>query len=192
MAYQLLQKMEEPMRHLFRCTLAIGLLLIITACAGPKIEQDYKPGTEFDSGWTYYEFRGGSSQIEGADYRRLETIAQEILAGQGYQLAPHEPQFYIDITGSTRLATGGGKSLGISIGLPVGSHGSVGVGGSKNLDGEGRQEGVIIVDITNAQTNELIWRGSASGIPLEDFQLAREAQLREVMRKLLAQFPPEK
>lgn len=180
------------MKSLFHSFIVVSVLFFITACAAPKIEQDYKPETEFDPGWTYYEFRGGSSQIQGVDYRRLETIAQEILASEGYQVAPHEPQFYVDITGATRLATGGGKSLGISIGLPVGSHGSVGVGGSKNLDGEGRQEGVIIVDITNAQTNELVWRGSASGIPLEDFELAREAQLREVMRKLLAQFPPEK
>ncbi len=179
------------MRHILKYITAFGALVLITACAGPNIEQDYKPGTKFDPGWTYYEFRGGSSQIEGVDYRRLETIAQDILASQGYQLAPEAPQLYIDITGSTRLATGGGKSLGLSIGLPVGSHGSIGVGGSKNLDGEGRREGVIVVDITNAQTNELIWRGSASGIALKDFELAREAQLREVMRKLLEQFPPE-
>ena len=85
---------------------------------------------------------------------------------------------------------GGGKSVGISIGLPVGNRGSIGLGGSKSLE-DRKQEGVIIVDITDANSNELVWRGSAEGIALRDFELAREQQLRRVIDRLLAQFPPE-
>lgn len=167
------------------------LIFWLTACAGPKVEQDYNPDTDFDRDWVRYDWRGSQSQVPGYDAPRLKRTAEQALMAQGYQLDPDNPDFLVDISALTRAATGGGKSLGLSIGLPVGRHGSVGIGGSKNLDDEQRQEGVIIVDLTEADSGQLLWRGSASGIPLKDFELGRQDQLQQTLERLLAQFPPE-
>ncbi|WP_024461360.1 DUF4136 domain-containing protein [Marinimicrobium sp. LS-A18] len=178
------------MNRLTRLSFVFILLAAVTACAGPKVSQDYNEDTEFDPGWGRYEWRGGTSQIDGVSHSRLQRITEQAMVQRGYRLDPDNPQFYVSVSGTTRAAVGGGKSVGISIGLPVGNSGSIGLGGSKSLE-DRKQEGVIIVDITDAENNELVWRGSAEGIALRDFELAREQQLRKVIDRLLAQFPPE-
>lgn len=167
------------------------LIFWLTACASPKVEQDYNPDTDFDRDWARYDWRGSQSQVPGYDAPRLKRTAEQALTVQGYQFDSDNPDFLVDISALTRAATGGGKSLGLSIGLPVGRHGSVGIGGSKSLGDQQRQEGVIIVDLTEAESGQLLWRGSASGIPLKDFELGRQDQLQQTLERLLAQFPPE-
>jgi len=178
------------MTRVIKLPLILFILASITACAGPKVSQDYNENTEFDPGWGRYEWRGGTSQIDGVSHSRLQRITEQAMVQRGYRLDPDNPQFYVSVSGTTRAAVGGGKSVGISIGLPVGNSGSIGLGGSKSLE-DRKQEGVIIVDITDAESNELVWRGSAEGIALRDFELSREQQLRKVIDRLLAQFPPE-
>lgn len=170
--------------------LAVVALATLVACTGPSYEQDYKPGTDFNSSWERYQWRGGQSQIPGVEHQRIQQVAEQALASQGYAKDPDSPQLLLNLSALTRPATSGNRSLGLSIGLPVGRHGSVGVGGAKSLGNE-RQEGVLILDITHAESRDLIWRGSATGIALKDFNLAREDQLRKALERLLAQFPPE-
>lgn len=177
-------------KRLLLAALLVATMGTLAACAGPKYEQDYKPGTDFDPEWQRYQWRGGQSQVPGVEHQRLQQVADQALAAQGYEQDPENPQLLLNLSALTRPATGGNRSLGLSIGLPVGRHGSVGVGGAKSLDDD-RQEGVLILDITHAESRDLIWRGSATGIPLKDFNLARETQLKSAMEKLLEQFPPE-
>ena len=178
------------MKTSIKVLIALALAVLVTACAGPKFEQDYNPGTQFDRGWGRYEWRGGQSQIPGVEHSRLKRVAQEAMAAKGYRLDNDNPQFYVSLNGATRAARGGGKTLGLSIGLPIGGNAGVGLGGSKSLDNT-NQEGVIVMDFIDAQTDELVWRGSAAGIDLKQFELSREDQLKNLVAKLLAQYPPE-
>ena len=79
--------------------------------------------------------------------------------------------------------------IGIGIGLPIGTNGSIGLGTSSPL-GKGKQEGVMVIDITQAATNTLIWRGNAEAIPLINFTLGAEQKLRASIAELLTPFPP--
>lgn len=172
-------------------TALIGLsLLLIAACASNNFEQDYRPETDFSPDWQRYAWRGGQSQVPGVSQQQLLQVAERALAEQGYEKDEDNPELLLSLSAVTRAATGGGRSVGLSIGLPVGSRGAVGLGGSRNLDNE-KMEGVLILDVTRAEDHELIWRGSAAGIALKDFELARQAQLQQTFHKLLAKFPPE-
>jgi len=172
-------------------TALIGLsLLLLTACASNKLEQDYKPGTEFNPDWQRYEWRGGQSQIPGVHHQQLRQVAERALAEQGYEKDEDTPELILSLSALTRPSTGANRSVGLSVGLPIGTRGAVGVGGSRSLDNE-KMEGVLILDITRAEDNELIWRGSAAGIAMRDFELSRQEQLQQTFHKLLAQFPPE-
>ena len=105
-------------------------------------------------------------------------------------LADTSADLLIDMQVFSRVSTGGNTSIGIGIGLPVGGNGSIGLGTSQIL-GKGKQEGVIVIDITQTSSNTLIWRGNAEGIPLINFSLKAEQKLRESVSKLLAPFPPQ-
>jgi hypothetical protein len=172
-------------------TILIGLLLalILSACAAPKYQQDFKAGTQFSDLKTY-SWRNLDVQIEGASKPQLQRLLDEQLQSQGYQLVQDKPDMLLDMQGFTRVSEGGNTSLGIGIGLPVGSHGSIGLGTDKMI-GQGKQEAVIVLDISRADSNTLVWRGNAEKIPLSHFKLDSEQKLRDSISKLLTQFPPK-
>jgi hypothetical protein len=55
------------------------------------------------------------------------------------------------------------------------------------------EEGTLVLDIVNAKSNQLMWRGSAQAeINRQLKPEEREKRLQEAIGKILAQFPPKK
>lgn len=177
------------MRKLVSTFLMSGLLLLLNACANTKYADDYKTGTDF-SGLKSYSWRAVTVDIGGVDKSFLQNLADEQLRAQGFIPATDNADFFVDMQVFSRVSTGGNTSIGIGIGLPVGTHGNIGLGTGQML-GKGKQEGVIVIDITQANSNQLIWRGNAEGIPLINFSLKAEHKLRVSFSKLLTPFPPQ-
>lgn len=177
------------MRPLVSICLMSGLLLLLSACTNVKYIDDYKTGTDF-SGLKTYSWRAVTIDIGGIDKSFLQNLADQQLRAQGFVPASNNADLLIDMQVFSRASTGGNTSIGIGIGLPVGSHGNIGLGTGQTL-GKGKQEGVIVIDITQTNSNTLIWRGNAEGIPLINFSLKAEQKLRESFSKLLMPFPPQ-
>ena len=173
----------------YNLLLLLILTVILGACASPKYQQDFKEGAKFNDLKTY-SWRSLDIQIEGATRIQLEKLVDEQLLLQGFQRVQDNPDMLLDMQGFTRVSQGGNTSLGIGLGLPIGRHGSVGLGTGKML-GQGTQEAVIVLDVSRADSNTLIWRGNAEAIPLVYFKLNSEPKLRESIRKLVTQFPPQ-
>lgn len=173
----------------YRTLLALIAMLVLTACAGPKYEQDFKAETNF-SRYQTYAWQGGRAEIETLQLQRLQNLVQQQLAAQGYQLDAEDPDLLITLNAFTRRKIDGSRGLGLSIGIPLGDNVHIGVGGSKSLPRE-QQEGILAMDVIDARSNKLLWRGTGTGIPLEDFRLAREQQLQRALEKLVAPFPPQ-
>jgi hypothetical protein len=168
------------------------LLLLATAvygCSSPRILQDFKSGTDFSQLKTY-SWRSATIEIPGIGAPYLQQLADEQLQAQGFVPTKEKADFLVDMQGFSRVSSGGNTSIGIGLGLPIGRHGSIGLGTGQML-GKGKQEGVVVIDITQADTNTLIWRGNAEGIPLINFSLKAEQKLRETFAQLLTQFPPQ-
>lgn len=177
------------MRHLVSTCLMSGLLLLLSACTTIKYADDYKTGTNF-IGLKTYNWRAISVDVGGVDKIFLQQLADEQLRSQGFVLADTSADLLIDMQVFSRVSRGGNTSIGIGIGLPVGNSGNIGLGTGQTL-GKGKQEGVIVIDITQTSSNTLIWRGNAEGIPLINFSLKAEQKLRETFNKLLTPFPPQ-
>ncbi|MDO8345023.1 MAG: DUF4136 domain-containing protein [Cellvibrio sp.] len=177
------------MRQLVSIGLMSGLLLLLSACTSIKYADDYKTGTDF-TGLKTYNWRAITVDIGGTDKVFLQSLVDEQLRSQGFVLADTSADLLIDMQVFSRVSTGGNTSIGIGIGLPVGNSGSIGLGTGQTL-GKGKQEGVIVIDITQTTSNMLIWRGNAEGIPLINFSLKAEQKLRETFSKLLMPFPPQ-
>ncbi|WP_111642666.1 DUF4136 domain-containing protein [Marinimicrobium alkaliphilum] len=171
-------------------TALIAGLLLSVGCSSVRYEQDYRPDTTFER-YQSFSWRSAESEFEDADMRRIQRLARTQLEAQGYQYQAEDGELLIDLNLVTRLSQGGSSGIGLSIGLPVGRHGSVGVGGSQALGSGTKEEAVIIADITERASNTILWRGTASGVPTGHFTLRNEARLSEVLSKLFAQFPPE-
>lgn len=177
------------MRSPVSLSLMSGLLLLLSACASIQYADDYKSGTDF-SGLKTYSWRAVTVDIGGIDKTFLQNLADAQLRAQGFIPAAEKADLLIDMQVFSRISRGGNTSIGFGIGLPVGSNGSIGIGTGQTL-GQGKQEGVIVVDVTQVSSNQLIWRGNAEGIPLINFSLKAEQKLRESFSKLLTPFPPQ-
>lgn len=165
------------------------LAVSVYGCASTKYNQDYKPETSFSHLKTY-TWRHASSDIAGVDDQQLQHLADNQLASQGYTRTDTNADMLLDLNLVTRISTGSSTGIGLSIGLPIGQHGSIGLGGGKSVPND-KLEGVILIDITDNISNSLIWRGSAEGVPMQDFSLKAEDKLAMVLKKLLSQFPPK-
>jgi hypothetical protein len=176
------------MRQLVSIGLISAMLLLLNACASIKYADDYKSGTDF-TGLKTYHWRAITVDVGGVDKAFLQSLADEQLRAQGFVLADTSADLLIDMQVFSRISTGGNTSIGIGIGLPVGHSGSIGLGTGQTL-GKGKQEGVIVIDITQTTSNALIWRGNAEGIPMINFSLRAEQKLRDTFTQLLQPFPP--
>lgn len=169
--------------------LTIATLMLLSACAQIRYGDDFKSDTDF-KGLKTYQWRGVSVDIAGTDRQFLQQLADDQLRAQGFIASDKDPDLLLDLQVFSRASSGGNTSIGIGIGMPVGRHGSIGLGTGQTL-GKGKQEGVMVIDITQAKSNTLIWRGTAEGIPLINFSLRAEHKLRESFTQLLQQFPPQ-
>src|SRR5690606_5327492 len=99
-----------------------------------------------------YTWSNISSEIAGLDHPQIQALADHRLTAQGYLQSAANPDMLLDMTIISRIDTGSSTGLGLSIGLPIGRHGSIGLGGGKSLARE-KQEGVILLDITDNRTH---------------------------------------
>jgi Domain of unknown function (DUF4136) len=169
--------------------LSLLVLTLISGCATVKYANDFKSGTDFSQIKTY-SWRAATVDLAGADKANLQRMINEQLQSQGYQQVDQGADAWVDMQLFSRVSKGGNTSIGIGLGLPIGRNGSIGLGTGKML-GQGKQEGVLIIDITEQASNTLVWRGNAEGIPPLYFSLKSEPKLRENIRQLLMQFPPK-
>jgi len=167
---------------------AIVAALLFSGCANVHYANDYKSGADFNNLKTY-SWRAVTVDIGGTDPALLERLADNQLAAQGFVRTHDKPDLLLDMQVFARQSKGGNSSIGIGIGMPIGRNGSVGLGTSQLLN-RGKQEGVMLIDVTRTSDNTLIWRGSAEGIPLIQFSLSAEQKLGATMAQLLDQFPP--
>lgn len=182
----------DKTRLLTTITVRLSLLFfacIMYGCSSTKYHDDYRPDTDFSQLKTY-QWRNVSSEIGGVTSPRLQQIADAQLSAQGFVLTESAPDMLFDLTLVARTSTGSATGIGLSIGLPIGG-GGIGLGGGKSVPNE-KMEGVLILDVTKAMNNLTLWRGTAEGIPMNNFSLKAEDKLAGVVAKLTQQFASKK
>lgn len=171
--------------------IAACILLLLNGCASSnRITQDFKTGTDFTRVKTF-AWHNVSSEIPNINNLAIQHAVEQGLAKQGLLLVAANPDVILDINIIAQKSSAPSTGLGLSLGLPVGSHGSIGLGTSKLLARDSQQQGLIVLDITSASTSQVIWRGTAEAVPINYFQLRNELQLETVLQRLASQFPPK-
>jgi hypothetical protein len=168
----------------------------LAACAtAPRA--DYDPEVSF-AGWTQWAWREPARAEPAFKYdselvgRRVHRAAAEALGARGMREVPAgEARFFVTYA----LAAPGAAEASrprMSIGVGVGSFGgrsasSVSIGGSTAVGDAGR-DSTLFVDVIDARTGALAWRGWQS-VRIEEGGRGTLALTRAV-REILAGFPP--
>ena len=171
--------------------LMMSIIAILGSCATTnKVTQDYKPDTDFRP-YKTFSWHNYSSDVISANQVAIQRAVEQQLSQQGFTLVSGLSDLVLDMTIIKQAASTRSSSLGLSIGLPLGRHGSIGLGTSKLLGEKSYTEALVILDITAQETHQILWRGTAENIPLSDFTLQNQVKLNARLRDLLQQFPPK-
>lgn len=185
--------MLNTFAHKYLISIFLLLVCVLTGCAtSSKVMQDYKAGTNFNS-YKTFSWHNFSSDITTSNQLAIQHAVEQQLALQGFKFVsePELPDLILDLTIIKHAATPSSTGVGLSIGLPIGRHGAIGLGTNKLLGKDNHMAGLIILDITAKNTNQIIWRGSAEDVPMNYFSLRNQVELNKVLNSLVQQFPPK-
>ncbi len=166
------------------------LALVVTSCSSVRVASDYEKNTNFNEFKTFAFFKPGidKAEINDIDKRRiLRAIESELLA-KGFTKS-ETPDLLVSIfTKSNQRVDVYNNHWG---------YGAWGWGGFGPGWGWGwnqpmvstRTEGVLYIDLIDADKKELIWQGQGTGYLARNVD-HKEERIREFTSKILEQFPP--
>lgn len=199
------------------------LFLLLTSCSSLKIYYDYDKEENFSQLKTYRwgESDAEHDALKEAELlkKKLVYATDSLLATKGFQLVSgpsSETDFIIVLFGIVKSDT----SVVTTVDTPyygyypsygrvphhtynygwynpwyAPTHVGIGVGTSPQTTTsvQVHQEGTVIFDIVNAQTNELVWRGSAEKTISQYRKNTKKQQaiIQKIISKIFANFPPD-
>ena len=168
--------------------------LFLGGCGGIKAQHNFDPWVDFSTLKTYsWQQVDETEQLEELTRRNLMQAIEVELQAKGFSPDSANPDMLLSLSWSKKKVYSGSVGLGASVGVPVGSHGSLSIGGGRSAPRE-NIEGTVALDMVSAASGKLVWQGTAtstrrsSGLSPEQ----RNQLVREIVAKLLEEFPPGK
>lgn len=198
--------LQNPIRSKGFVNLCLGLFLIAisflhsgceTTATAPSVTG---VGHEFDSSFNFYNAEtfaivrpDSGSPMSPILRRNILTEAAAQLTAMGYREVsdPDKADLLVSAHGTSRRVVDTVSYSNIYYTRTYRRSGWVYTGGYPSTYITTREEGTLLLDIADAKTKELVWRGWG----IRRFTLASEvssAQIRESVKRLLRNFPPER
>lgn len=174
-------------------------ILAAVGCSGIKVSQDYDPATDFRYMQTFSW--ASDTQEKTGDLRidnplqdaRIREAVESLLREKGFKEAVDaSADFLVRYQYTLRRkidsdGTGGGIGFGIG---SYGSHGGIAIGTGNSI--REYDEGTLTIDVIDAESKALLWRGSGSQRVTEYSDPAESSRdIHEWVEKILNPFPPQ-
>lgn len=177
------------------------VFLSFVSCSSVSYNNDYDPSADFASYKTYKWYEG--NPIEGdalVQYplvqRRLASSVEKTLASKGFvKIVQGDADFIVilhaALSEKTQLnttSTGGYGGYG-----GYGRYGWGGTGGMSTTQVVTYDEATLAIDIVDSGREELVWRGTATGVVdgSQKDQEEEQANTDETINLILENFPPK-
>ncbi len=186
------------MKVVTRIAWAVFILINVQACSGIRVSQDYDQGYNFSGLKTFAWKPNENSEygITGNDLvkERIITAIEKNLLAKGYlQIGSGRPDFYISyyVTIKQKISSSG-FSGGVTLGRSSGGGRYRGGGISSGSEVKAYDEGRLLIDVTGAADNRLVWRGvSTQKITGHSTPEEKTVLINTTVEKMLLQFPPK-
>ena len=173
------------------------VLLVLQACSGIKVSQDYEQGYDFTRLKTY-AWKSNDDKEYGIvdndlmDQRIRTAIVNSFSTRQYRQIDSGTPDFFISYHMSVeQIIRSSNVSGGFSVGgSSSGRYGRIGIGTGGRV--QTYDQGTLLIDVTDGASNKLIWRGTSTQSVSEHSDPAKITQsVNDTVEKTLLQFPPQ-
>lgn len=180
-------------------TVVLGTLSIVflASCAGTKVRRQYEPGYDFSPYRTFawlpapekkFEYLTDPEVVRLKVDEKVKQAIRQVLQAKGLLFDAGQPDFLI------AFHTGRYNKRHVQDWGYAYARSSRYWGGRDDIELRFYKEGTLIIDMVDAHTRELFWRGAAvRTLPpggLEEAEVSR--RIRSVVKKILRDFPPQK
>ncbi len=163
------------------------VVLCAASCSQVMVSYDYDKNANFTAFKTYgWHAIERTVEMNDLVINRVKDAVNRELEARGFRQVPENPDFFIALHVSSRQ-----KVELIDWGNAPGPYWGGWGGNYGGVDSIEYQEGTLMIDIVDAAKNELVWRGSATGIV--DPGLSPEKRTQEInnaVARILEKFPP--
>ena len=176
-----------------RFHVAVVLFLVgALGCSSVSINYDYDPDADFSSYRSYAWMKNTQTSQNSLMDKRIQDAADFYLGRAGLQKLPDAPELLVVHHVGTQDKVDV-QSYGYAYGgSPYRRYGAYGAYGGGGVSVSQYTEGTLILDLIDAQTKQLVWRGTAQGT-VEPGKSPDEiaAKLDSVFEKMFANYPPK-
>ena len=164
----------------------ICLCLFFFSCSTISVQHDYDTQFDYSSleAFAWLPPAKNAKKKRPLLTKRVETATNDELSAKGYRIDTQNPDFVIAMHSGTQDK------------VEVTRYGYAyprrwGYWGGRTVSVHRYKEGTIILDIIDAQSKELIWRGSATGkVNRYSSPEERDEAVAKAVAKILKKFPP--
>lgn len=164
------------------------LLLVFASCSSVKVATDFDKEVNFNQYKTYAFFKPGidKAEISDLDKKRILRAIDANLYEKGMVKA-EKPDLLISIfTKERERVDVYTNNFGYGWGWNPWYYGGYYGGNSVSRTAEG----TLYIDLIDAKTNSLVWQGMGSADLVTQNMEKKEARIREIVMKILAEYPP--
>lgn len=161
----------------------------LISCGSLRVSSDYDQSVDFSTYNSYAFFKPGIDKVEISDLdkRRILNALENALQSKGFQ-ASETPGLLVSFQTQAK------ENINIHQNHPYYGWGW-GWGwypyGAYNHPYVSTQtQGILYIDLIDAQTKHLLWQGKGIGVLREGSVSEREARIREFVQEILNQYPP--
>lgn len=187
------------MKNVFKTVPLLVVLLVVTSCSSVRVATDYDKNANFGAYKTFAFFKNGidKAEINDLDKRRiLRAIETELLA-KGFTKSENPDLLVSIFTKSNQRVDVYNNNWGMG-GWGWGGFGPWGMGGfygpgwgwgwnQPNVSTS--TEGVLFVDLLDANKKELVWQGMGTGFLSRNME-QKEERIKEFVSKIMEKYPP--
>jgi len=167
----------------FRISLVLFFAAALVACSSISTTYDFDPDADF-SKYTSYAWMKKDNSTNSLLDKRIEKAADYYLGRAGLKKVPDSPDLLVVSHFGTQEKTDV-SSYGYGYGW--------GWRGGGGVDVYQYTEGTLVLDIVDAKTKQLVWRGTAeSELDNNTSPNKIDAKLDTVMDALFQNYPPKK
>ena len=176
------------MKTLLKLVPVMALLLIVSSCSSVRVATDFDKNANFSAYKTFAFFKTGidKAEINDLDKRRiLRAIEAELLA-KGFTKSD-EPDLLVSLFTKSReqvnVYNNGFGPYGYGWGWSPWYWNNYGPSVTTST------EGVLYIDLIDANKKELVWQGMGTGY-LTQNRDKKEARIAEFVAEIMAKYPP--
>ncbi len=173
----------------------IGLIVATTmlfSCATVQVQTDYDTQANFNNYKTFGFYKPGIDKVEinDLDKKRILRAIDKTMQEKGFTKSEN-PDLLVNIKTKAEKSINVYQNTGFGYGYGWGWYNPIGWGGFYGYNTTYQTvDGVLYIDLIDAQKKELIWNGTGRAALVEGPE-AKEARIQEMVSAILLKYPPQ-